>query len=245
MYSERYLVSVPFGPNRGEAAVLSSWLALIKHRKTHTLGGLRDTNRADTKISSSRPAEPQPPIVWLKQWTVPVAHAAICHPTLPSLILILSPAQPSPAGPLSHPHKKASCTGGAVEGGTRGDKGREELAELGGAPHRDPLTWFPGPAGQTAQTDSTVSTPCLLLSFISHRDPRGRRIDRGGGWRETQGEGEGGGANEHNEEADTDYADHLPPSLHSSLGTDLSIPYRQAPALSSPPCDPSLVCSLL
>ena len=156
--------------------------------------------------------------------------------------------QPSPAQQARCliPTKRLPARGGAVEGGSRGDKGGEELGELGGAPHRDPLTWFPGPAGQTAQTDSTVSTPCLLLSFISHRDPRGRRRDRGGGWRETQREGEGGGANEHNEEADTDYADHLPPSLHSSLGTDLSIPYRQAAALSSsPPCDPSLVCSLL
>lgn len=37
-----------------------------------------------------------------------------------------------------------------------------------------------------------------------------------------------------------------PAPLHSSLGTDLYIPYGQAAALSSSPlCEPSLVCSLL
>lgn len=116
-----------------------------------------------------------------------------------------------------------------------------------GAPQRGPFDLVPGPAGQTAQTDSNVSTPCLLLlSLLSATQTPGadgeteegeeKETERRGGW----------WANEHNEETDTDYPDHPPSLLHSSLGTDLSIPYGQAAALSSSPlCDPSLVCSLL
>lgn len=92
------------------------------------------------------------------------AQAAICHPTLASLIFIPNPAWPSrPA--VSSPQK-----GFPLGGGCWGDKGREEL--WGGSTAR-PFDLVPGLAGQTAQTDSTVSAPCLLLSFISHTDPGG------------------------------------------------------------------------
>lgn len=139
------------------------------------------------------------------------AQAAICHPTLASLILILSPALPSrPA--VSSP-QKGILLGCVVVVGSRGDKGREELWELGSATAR-PFDLVPGPAGQTAQTDSIVSTPCrlllLLLSLLSATQTPGadgeteegeeKETDSRGGW----------WANEHNEETDTNYPD--PPS---------------------------------
>lgn len=93
-----------------------------------------------------------------------------------------------------------------------------------GAPHRGPLTWFPGPTVQSVQTDSTASPP--LLSATQTPGAEGEtEVGEGEGH---CGAGEGSGANEHNEETDTDCADHPPPpppSIHSSLDTDLSIPY--------------------
>lgn len=70
----------------------------------------------------------------------------------------LSWAQPGPAGPLSHPHKKASCWGGCVV-----KLGETKAGRSSGSPTARAFDLVPGLAGQTAQTDSTVSTPCLLL----------------------------------------------------------------------------------
>lgn len=142
----------------------------------------------------------------------------------------LSSAQPGQAGPLSHPHRKASCWG--VWGW-----GRQRGGGAVGAPQWGPLT--------RSQTDSTVSAPCrllLLLSLLSATQTPGAEGETEEGGRMRQREGGGRWANEHNEETDTDYPD--PPLLHSSLGTNLSIPYGHAAAAalsSSPLCDPSVV----
>lgn len=170
------------------------------------------------------------------------AQAAICHPTLASLILILSPAWPSrPA--VSSPQKGFLL--GGVELGRQRPGGAVGAGEL----HSEAFDLVPGPVGQTAQTDRPVSSlpppPSPPLSFISHTDPRGWQRDRGGGGERDREEGRVVGKW-------TQWRDWhglpwpLPSLLHSSLGTELSIPYGQAAALSSSPlCDPSLVCSLL
>lgn len=105
--------------------------------------------------------------------------------------------------------------------------GRQRQGGAVGAPHRGPLTWFPGPTVQSVQTDSTASPP--LLSATQTPGAEGEmEVGEGEGH---CGAGEGSGANEHNEETDTDCADHplppppSPPPIHSSLDTDLSIPY--------------------
>lgn len=118
-----------------------------------------------------------------------------------------------------------------------------------GAPHRGPLTWFPGPTVQSVQTDSTASPP--LLSATQTPGAEGEtEVGEGEGH---CGAGEGSGANEHNEETDTDCADHPPlppPSLTPPsilLWIQISLfPTDGAAALSpSPLCDPTLVCSVL
>lgn len=143
------------------------------------------------------------------------AQAAICHPTLASLILILSPARPSrPA--VSSPQKGflLACVVVVVVGSC-GDKGREELWELGSSTAR-PFDLVPGPAGQTVQTDSIVSTPCrrlLLLSLLSATQTPGADGEtEEGEEKETESRG-GWWANEHNEKTDTDYPD-PPSSIH-------------------------------
>lgn len=139
------------------------------------------------------------------------AQAAICHPYS---------SQPDPY-PQSSLAQQARCliptkrlpAGGCVVVGSWGDKGREELWELGSSTAR-PFDLVPGPAGQTAQTDSIVSAPCrlLLLSLLSATQTPGAdgETERGGGERRQRAGG--GGQNEHNEETDTDYPDSPPPS---------------------------------
>lgn len=92
------------------------------------------------------------------------AQAAICHPTLASLILILSPAWPS--RPAVSSQQKGFLLGGVVVWGAGETKAGRSCGSWG-APHPGPLTW--SLARQTAQTDSIVSTPCrlLLLSLLS------------------------------------------------------------------------------
>lgn len=136
------------------------------------------------------------------------AQAAICHPTLASLILILSPARPSrPA--VSSP-QKGFLLGGVVVGALGETKAGRSCGSWG-APLLRAL--WPGPWPGRADGLDRQHHVCSLpppsppppLSFISHTDPRGWRRDRrGGGW----------WANEHNEETDTDYPD--PPSLPPS-----------------------------
>lgn len=114
-----------------------------------------------------------------------------------------------------------------------------DVAEGWGAPPRDPLTWSPAPAGQTAQTDSTVSAPCRLprLSFISHWDPRGWWRDRGDG-------GERGLANEHNEETDTDHPDLPTPTPPRSIHLWVQISlFPMDKLLPSPPPSPFNLCT--
>lgn len=73
---------------------------------------------------------------------------------------------------------------------------------MGSSTARPPLTRSPGPAGQTAQTASCLlALPPPLLSAAQTQGANG----------ETEGEGGGGLANEHNEEADTDHPDLLHP----------------------------------
>lgn len=102
------------------------------------------------------------------------------------------------------------------------------------------MTWSLARRGRR----SRQTAPCLLpaasssssLFYQPHRPQGLTERQRRGEEKETERRG-GWWANEHNEETDTDYPDPLPPSLllHSSLGTDLSIPYGQAAALSSSP----------
>ena len=155
------------------------------------------------------------------------AQAAICHPVLASLILILSPAWPSrPA--VSSPQK------GFLLGGVwRGDKGREELWQPGSSTSRPP-DLGPGPAGQTAETDSIVSAPCrhLLLFYQLHR-PQGLTGSRRRGRRQRQRQRGGEGAGQINTMKRLIQTSLTPSPLHSSQGTGLPIPYGQADALSS------------
>lgn len=121
------------------------------------------------------------------------AQAAICHPTLASLILILSPARPSrPA--VSSPQKGFLL--GGCSGGGAGETKAGSLWELGSSAVR-PFDLVPGPAGQTVQTDSTVSTPrrlLLLLSLLSATQTPGADGEtEERGRRKRQREGEGGG----------------------------------------------------
>lgn len=94
------------------------------------------------------------------------AQAAICHPAPASLILILRPARPSrPA--VSPPQKGFLLGGGGC--GAGGDKGGEELWELGSSTERP---FDPVPDRQH-RVCSLPPAPPLSLSFISHTDPRG------------------------------------------------------------------------
>lgn len=118
-----------------------------------------------------------------------LAQRTICHPARAGLILIPDPARPSrPA--VSSPQKGFLLGGEAVLVGEFGETkaGRELQSEA-------PLTWWGRRRRQTA--------PCLLLLLFyqAHR-PQGL----------TERKGEGGGANEHNEQTDTDYPS--PPLLH-------------------------------
>lgn len=166
------------------------------------------------------------------------AQAAICHPYS---------SQPDPY-PQSSLAQQARCliptkrlpAGGCVVVGSWGDKGREELWELGSSTAR-PFDLVPGPAGQTAQTDSIVSAPCRLLLSLFYQPHRPQ------GLTERQREGEEKGDREQGVVGKMNTMKRLTrttltlrPPLHSSFGTDLYIPYGQAAALSSSPlCDPS------
>lgn len=115
-------------------------------------------------------------------------------------------SQPDPY-PQSSPAQQARCLiptkrlpaggGVAVAVGSWGDKGREELWEMGSSTAR-PFDLVPGLAGQTAQTDSIVSTPCCLLLLLlslfyqPHR-PQGLTERQKRGRRKRQREREGGG----------------------------------------------------
>lgn len=95
--------------------------------------------------------------------------------------------------------------------------------------------WPPGPRRgrrprQTAQCLLPAAFPVSLLSAT--KTPGADGETEGMEEKETEG-GESGLANEHNTETDRDHPDPLPTPLHSSLGTDLSIPHGHAAALSA------------
>lgn len=81
-------------------------------------------------------------------------------------------SQPDPY-PQSSPAQQARClipikrlpAGGCGGCGELDRQSGEELWELGSSTAR-PFDLVPGPAGQTAQTDSIVSTPCCLLLLL-------------------------------------------------------------------------------
>ena len=159
-------------------------------------------------------------------------------------------SQPDPY-PQSSPAQQARCliptkrlpAGGCGGGGAGGNKGREELWELGSSTAKGPLTWSLARRGRRPrQTASCLlhaaSSSSSSLFYQPHRpqglterQKRGRMVGKWTQWRDWHG---------------LPWPPSLPPSLHSSLGTDLSIPHGQAAALSSSPlCDPTLFCSLL
>lgn len=120
------------------------------------------------------------------------AQAAICHPTLASLILILSPAWPSrPA--VSSP-QKGFLLGGVVV--VLVGRQRQGGAVGAGELHIEALWPGPWPGGAHGPDRQhhvySLPPPPPPLSFISHTDPRGWRRDRrGGGERDREGEGGG------------------------------------------------------
>lgn len=73
---------------------------------------------------------------------------------------------PQPSRPAVSSPQKGFLLGGVVEGELARQR-QGGSCDSWGAPQLGPLTWSPGPAGQTAQADSTASTPCLLLSLLS------------------------------------------------------------------------------
>lgn len=119
------------------------------------------------------------------------------------------PYPPSSLAQQAHcliPTKRLPAGGGCGGGG--GDKGSEVLWELGSSTSR-PFDLVPGPVGQTAQTDSIMSTPCchlLLLSLLSatHTPGADGETEEGEEKETEKGVGVGGRVNEHNEETDTD-----------------------------------------
>lgn len=108
------------------------------------------------------------------------AQAAICHPTLASLILILSPAWPS--RPTVSSPQKAFLQGGV-------ELGRQRRGGAGGAPQRGPLTW--SLARRPRQTASCL-LPASSLFYQPHR-PQGLTERQRRGRRKRRREGEGGG----------------------------------------------------
>lgn len=143
-------------------------------------------------------------------------------------------SQPDPY-PEPSPAQQARClipTKRLPAEGGGGELGRQRRGGAVGAPQRGPLTW--SLARWCRRPRQTA--PCLLPASFSSLfyQPHGPQGLTG----ETERR-EGGGQR-------TTLTTHPPPPPHSSLGTDLSIPYGQAAALSSSPLrDPSLVCSLL
>lgn len=138
---------------------------------------------------------------------------------------------------------KGFPAGGCGRGGVGETKAGGKLWEPGSSTVR-PFDLVPWPAGADG-SDSTMSTPCLLLSLLSATQTPGADWEtEEGGRRKTQTEGEGSGANEHNEETDTEYADHLPPSsIH--LWVQISLfPTHRLLVSPLPGVTPSFVCPL-
>lgn len=156
------------------------------------------------------------------------AQAAICHPTLASLILILSPAWPS--RPAVSSSQKGFLLGGVVG---RGGLGRQrqggELWELRSSTARpfDLVLWPDGADGADRQHR-------VYSSLLSATQTPGADGDTGGGG----GDRKMGGwwVNEHNEETNTKYAGRHPPStfiigygsLYSLLTGCCPLPISQA-----------------
>lgn len=144
------------------------------------------------------------------------AQAAICHPTLASLILILGPAWPSrPA--VSSPQKDFLLGGVAGEG----ELGRQRHGGSCTARPFDPVPW-PAGADSSGRQQRVYSLPPPPLFYQPHR-PQGLTERQEGAGETDREKGRVVGQN-NNEETDMVCADHLLFFLHSSLDTDLSIP---------------------
>lgn len=166
------------------------------------------------------------------------AQAAICHPTLASLILILRPAWPS-RPTVSSPQKGfllggGGCGGGGVGGETKAGR----CCGSWGAPHPGPLTWSLARWGRQPRQTASCLLPAATSSsslFYQPHTPQGLTERQKRGRRKRPRRGVGGWVHEHNEETDTDYPDPLlqPPFIFG-YGPLYSLQAGCCPLLLSP-----------